>query len=286
MKNLPAAIVDFHVHLFPDRMFDAIWSAFERLYGWKVLHHLYHRECIASLRERGVETIVYSNYAHRPGVAAGLNEWNGELLDAVDGLYCYAAYCPDDPDALRYAERILGHPKVLGIKLQLLVQRFYPHDRRLYPLYEMIVAKRKRLLFHVGTGPVGNEFVGYRHFRELLRDFPALPATVAHMGALEYRDFMGLLDDHPALYLDTAYAFLGEGLPGGFDLGNDLLERYRDRILYGSDYPNVILPREVELTELLRRDLSQEFYDRVFYANGMRLIGETSPAARYHMEGR
>ncbi len=57
-----------------------------------------------------------------------------------------------------------------------------------------------------------------------------------------------------------------------FDLGNEVLERYRERIVYGSDFPNIIFPREDEIDCLLGLDLSQEFYDTVFHENGMRLI--------------
>ncbi|HSV98369.1 MAG TPA: amidohydrolase family protein [Spirochaetota bacterium] len=271
MKKLPATIVDFHVHLFPDRLFEKIWNYFGKDYGWDVRHRLYYRESVEYLRERGVGPIVYSNYAHREGVARSLNEWNHEVLNEIPDLYCFAAYHPGDYDALDIARHALDHPRVLGFKLQLLVQRFHPHDERLFPMYELVMERGKRLLFHVGTGPVGNEFVGYDHFVRLLDRYPSLPANVAHMGALEFSEFFGLLDAHPLLYFDTSFAFL-PGLPVRFDLGNDVLERYRDRILYGSDFPNIIFPREDEIDCLLGLDLSQEFYDAVFLKNGMRII--------------
>ncbi len=270
---LPSRIIDFHVHLFPDRMFDAIRDYFTKGYRWDVIYPLYHRECVSYLRERGVEKIVFSNYAHRAGVAESLNEWNLRLLDGDPDLYCFAAYHPDDDNALAMAEKVLDHPRVLGFKLQLLVQRFYPHDPRLNPMYEMVMERGKRLLFHVGTGPVGNEFVGLAEFKKLLERYPEIPANVAHMGAYEYAGFMDLLDGHPGLYLDTAFAFFGEFQgKGGFNLGGEALEAHRDRIVYGSDFPNLILPRESELETLLGYGLSQEFYDRVFYRNGLDLI--------------
>ena len=30
MQKIPVRIVDFHVHLFPDKMFDAIWDFFAK----------------------------------------------------------------------------------------------------------------------------------------------------------------------------------------------------------------------------------------------------------------
>ena len=273
MQKIPVRIVDFHVHLFPDKMFDAIWDFFAKGYQWNVIHRLYYRECIEYLRERGVEKIVYSNYAHRAGIASGLNEWNLKILDDNPDLYCFAAYHPGDANALEYAEKILKHPRVLGFKMQLLVQRFFPHDERLFPMYDLVADRGKRILFHVGTGPVGNEYVGLEHFKKLLLRYPELSANVAHMGALEYQGFMDLLDDHPGVYLDTAYSFFRDMQgKGGFDLGNEPLEKHKDRILYGSDFPNLILPRESEMETLLAYELSPEFYKKVFYENGNNLI--------------
>jgi uncharacterized protein len=271
--QLPARIIDFHVHLFPDRMLDAIRKYFSSGYKWDVIYRMYADECISYLQERGVERIVYSNYAHRAGVAGELNSWNLEMLDRHPDLYCFAAFHPDDADAMAIAERALSHPRVIGFKLQLLVQCFYPHDERLFPLYDLVMERGKRILFHVGTGPVGNEFVGLTQFRKLIDRYPDLPANIAHMGAYEYRGFMDLLDEHPALFMDTSFSFFKEFQgKGGFDLGGEVLEQYRERILYGSDFPNLILPRESELETLLSYGLSREFYERIFYRNGADLI--------------
>ena len=277
-KRLPVPLVDFHVHLFPDRLFDAIRRQFVTAYGWSVLHPLYWRGCVAHLRERGVGPVVYSNYAHRKDIARGLNDWNRNILAELPDLYCFAAFHPDDEDGLAMAADLLDHPRILGFKLHLLVQRFYPDDERLFPLCELVMAKGKRLLFHVGTGPVGNEFVGVAPFRRLLARYPDLPAIVAHMGSLEYGAFGELLADHPGIYMDTAFSFIPK-LGSMFNLGNDFLEANRERILYGSDFPNILFPREDEINTLLGRDLSQSFYDAVFRDNGLRLIRECSLGA-------
>jgi predicted TIM-barrel fold metal-dependent hydrolase len=254
-------------------LFEAIWRQFVEAYGWEVIHRFYWRESLSHLRNLGVGPVAYSNYAHRQGIAKGLNDWNRTILAETEDLYCFAAFHPDDEDGLAMAAEMLDHPRVLGFKLQLLVQHFYPDDPRLFPLYDLVIAKGKRLLFHVGTGPVGNDFVGVVPFRRLLARYPDLPAIVAHMGALEYRAFGELLADHPRIVMDTAFSFL-PGLGAMFDLGADFLETYRERILYGSDFPNILFPREEEIDTLLNLDLSQDFYDAVFRDNGLRLIQE------------
>ncbi|MBC2716253.1 MAG: amidohydrolase family protein [Desulfobacteraceae bacterium] len=268
---LPDKIIDFHVHLFPDRLLDSIWRYFSDVYQWKVRYHMYYRDCVDHLRQKGVVRIVYSNYAHKAGIAEGLNNWNLKILDEFDELFCFAAFHPEDQNALDIADKVLGHPKVLGIKLQLLVQNFYPDDKRLFPLYEMIMEKNKRLLFHVGTGPSGNKYVGIKNFKKLLTQYPALPVNVAHMGGFEYREFFDLLPNYELLFFDTSFSFLPK-MNLMFNLGNQCLEWYKDKILYGSDFPNLIYPRSDEINCLKNLNLSQEFYQNVFYKNGQQLI--------------
>ncbi len=273
--KLPDPVVDFHVHLFPDGFFDAIWRFFKDRLGADVLYRLYWRECVAHLRERGVGPIAYSNYAHRKGVAKVLNEFNLGVLGEIPDLYCFAAYHPDDDDAPAMAERMLDHPNVLGVKLQCVVQNLSPVDDRLFPLYERIIERKKRLLLHVGTGPVrGSEHVGIAAFRKLLRRYPDLPAVIPHMGGLEFQAFMDLLGDHPALYLDTSYAF-APGTAYRFPLSGEFLERHRGQILYGSDFPNLIHPREDEIRSLMDLGRSPDFYRQVFRDNGLRLLGRS-----------
>lgn len=271
MPQLPTELIDFHVHLFPDQLFDAIWDYFDNDYKWIVLHRLYHEQCINYLLQRQVTRIVYSNYAHKEGVAHSLNEWNLNLLNRCENLYCFGAFHPDDGNGLQMAEKMLDHPRFIGFKLQLLVQNIFPTDERLFPLYELVIEKKKRLLFHVGTGPKSNPYVGYQHFLPLIRRYPQLPANIAHLGGFEFEPFFELLGDHKNLMMDTAFCFYKES-PLFFNLSPHYLEDNQDRLLYGSDFPNLVWPRDEELQRLLALNLSEEFYQKIFFANANQLL--------------
>jgi hypothetical protein len=271
MTVFPARMIDFHVHLFPDDFFDAIWGFFKREYGMDVVHQMYARECIDYLRARDVGSIVYSNYAHRKGTAGTLNDWNVKLLDSTEDVYCFAAFHPDDDDALERARDLLQHPKVLGFKLHFLVQPIRPDDERLHPLYELVADTGRRLLLHIGTGPIGNDRVGMAFLRTILAHYPDLRANVAHLGAHEFDQAFTLLEEYPGVFLDTSFCFL----PGSFRLyrlGPELLEKHRHRLLYGSDFPNLLHHRREELSALAGMNLSREFYHRVFRENAEALL--------------
>jgi predicted TIM-barrel fold metal-dependent hydrolase len=129
----------------------------------------------------------------------------------------------------------------------------------------------------VGTGPLGNEYVGYHNFIQVMKRYPDLHVNVAHMGGLEYQHFMDLLTEYKNLYLDTSFTFF-KSEDSGFNVPFEQLEKNQGRLLYGSDFPNLILPREEELEKLLELGFSQEFYQKLFYDNGMVLIQRHSTA--------
>ena len=71
-------VVDAHVHLFPDRLFAAIWRWFDE-HGWPIRYPLTSPEALSFLFDRGVERVVALHYAHKPGIARGLNRYMAEL---------------------------------------------------------------------------------------------------------------------------------------------------------------------------------------------------------------
>ncbi len=77
VADLPP-VIDAHVHVFPDRLFKAIWSWFER-YAWPIRYQLQASEVIDFLLTRGVSHLVALQYAHKPGMARELNQWMAGL---------------------------------------------------------------------------------------------------------------------------------------------------------------------------------------------------------------
>ncbi len=59
-----------------------------------------------------------------------------------------------------------------------------------------------------------------------------------------------------------------------FPLGPEALLRYQDRILYGLDFPNILFEWEAEIEILKSYGLGNDFYQKVFYQNGLKLLKE------------
>jgi predicted TIM-barrel fold metal-dependent hydrolase len=267
--------IDAHTHLHPPRLFAAIRRWFDEHTDWNLRGPSEPAAVAAALRAAGVERFVFFSYAHRPGMARELNRWLADAAAGLpDGIPLGTVHAADDEPGT-IVEEALGRLGLAGLKLHIQVQRFHPDDPRLDPVYERLVAHDRVLVIHVGTGPHTNAFTGLARFAGVLARFPALRAVVCHMGAFETRLALSLLERFPHLHLDTTMAMTPATTPytridPGLVRDEDLL-RHRDRIVFGSDFPNLPYPYEAERGGLWARDLPLPVYQRIFYENARQL---------------
>lgn len=264
-------IIDAHVHLFPERMFLAVWKYFES-HDWPV-HREQVEQIAQTLRGHGVSLAVGLAYPHKLGVAGSLNRFM-EQVGASDALFWpFASVHPEDEDFTQVVEHALASPHLHGFKFQPLVQRFDINHPKLDLLYERCTEQDVPLTMHVGTGPLENPFVGPAHFRRLLARYPDLRVCVAHMGAPEYDDFLELMDDHPKMYLDTTMIQTRTDLFDTTFRGDpERLARHADRICFGSDWPNVPYPYAEALDSVSRFDLPAEEIAAIRGSNARRFL--------------
>jgi len=276
--NEPHPIVDLHVHLFPERMFEAIWAFFKD-WDWGV-----HREQVdavaATLAGHGVTLATGLSYAHRPGVAGPLNEFMAAIGERHSMFRPFASVHVDDEDLKALVDRALDSPHLHGFKFQPLVQEYDLADPRLDYLYERCLERDFPILMHAGTGPIPNAYLGFEHFSRVLARFPELRLCVAHMGAFEYDAFLEALDDHPGLYLDTTMINTRTDLFDTTWRGDEQrLRRHADRICFGSDWPNVPYAYQEALDSLLRFPLPAEALPGLRGGNALRFLKLTDGQA-------
>ena len=98
---------------------------------------------------------------------------------------------------------------------------------------------------------------------------------VAHLGAPEYGEFLDLAADYPRVHLDTTMAFTGfmERLAPFPAALLPRLAHAGDRILLGSDFPNIPYPYLHQLEALARLDLGAPWLRAVCHDNAVRLLG-------------
>jgi len=131
------------------------------------------------------------------------------------------------------------------------------------------------VVIHCGSGPRPGRFTGPAPILALLQRRPRLPLVIAHMGMPEYGEFMDLAERFSNVRLDTTMVFTpftDETMP----FPRDELARLRrigDRILFGSDFPNIpYLYADVlrSLTEVAGVD--EDWLRGVLYHNAAQLF--------------
>jgi uncharacterized protein len=81
----PPHIVDSHVHLLPGRLAIKVRSFFEANINRSLSYPLAHEAILDSLAGVGVREVWSLPYAHKPGVAAGLNEASADVVRTQAG---------------------------------------------------------------------------------------------------------------------------------------------------------------------------------------------------------
>ncbi|MBL8612450.1 MAG: amidohydrolase [Myxococcales bacterium] len=234
-------VVDAHVHLFPDRVFDAVWRWFDQ-HGWPIRYKLHTPEVVRFLLSRGVSRIVALHYAHKPGIAREMNAYMAGVVAGEPRVTGLATVMPGEPGARAILDEAFA-AGLAGVKLHCHVQCFAPDDDALAEVYEACVAHDLPLVMHAGREPKSAAYRCDPHAlcsaartEAVLRAYPKLRLSVPHLGADEIEGYGRLLERYDNLWLDTTMVV------GGYFDGVDgwpLTVARSDRIMYGTDFPNL-----------------------------------------------
>ena len=177
-------------------------------------------------------------------------------------------------DELEVAVRQRGHR---GIKFQPLVQRFYPNEPRLRPVFAKAQELGIPVLFHFGVVAFDDHYAQYAnpvYVDELADQFGELNIVIAHMGGNYSYEALVIAEKNPNVYLDTAYLhfFCNRSLPKVRPI--DLIRRAVEfagphKVLYAFEgtRPSVILDS----------DLREEHKKLILWQNAKRLLNLPEP---------
>lgn len=268
-------IFDAHVHFFPDPMFQAIWNWFDEN-AWKIQYKISADEAVRLLKERGIERFLALNYSHKPGIALTLNKWTYEFCQKYPDAIPLGTVHPDDKSRDAILDKCFGDYKFFGIKQHCHVMSIRPDDERMFPIYEKVIEHDKIFVLHAGQGPSlrgykesTQEISGVRFVKPVLKRYPKLKLIIPHLGSDESDEFFELLQDFPNLWLDTTMVLAGF-FPGQIPWNK--IEQFSDRILYGSDFPNIPYEMMSEIKAILGSDLSFEAKEKILYSNAHQLL--------------
>jgi predicted TIM-barrel fold metal-dependent hydrolase len=271
-------LFDVHVHFLPPRMERKVWAQFDNagpLIGreWPIAYKWPEEQRVEHLRSLGVRRFSALSYAHLSGMAEPLNDWAAEFADRVPECLLSATFFPE-PGVEQYVEQRLSSG-VEVFKVHVQVGGFDLRAPELDPVWGLLAEAGTPVVIHAGSGPVPTEHTGPEPMRAVLERHPTLTAVVAHMGAPEYESFLAMAEEFPRVHLDTTMAFTSF-FEADAPFPRPLLPRLRDagdRVLLGSDFPNIPYPYAHQVEALAALDLGDDWLRAVCWENGSRLFG-------------
>lgn len=270
-EGLPLT-VDAHVHIFPSNVFSAIWTWFDEN-AWPIRYRLSSSAVLAYLLSRGVSHLVALQYAHRPGIARMLNQHMVEACREFPGRVTgMAAVFPGEENAGTILKEAFADG-LAGVKLHAHVQCFDMNARQMDVLYDLCQSERKPIVMHVGREPKSGayrcdpyEICSAEKLESVLKNYPKLKICVPHLGFDEMVVYRDLITKYDTLWLDTTMI-----LADYFPIKDPVdLNSYRvDRIMYGSDFPNLPYAWDRELKWLRDSRLSQQHLECILGKNAV-----------------
>ena len=235
----------------------------------------------AYYRERNMAAVVFGVDSARNGrPGAPSNEEIAALAaENSDVLIPFASIDPArGAEGVRMARELIANHAVRGFKFHPNTQGFFPNDRDVYPLYEVIAEAGLIALFHTGHSGAGAgqpggggirlKYSNPMHVDDVAVDFPEMPIILAHPSFPWQDEALSVALHKPAVHIDLSGWSPKYFSPQLVQYANTLL---REKVLFGSDYPLITPDRWLRDFEALA--IRDEVRPLILKDNAVRLFG-------------
>ena len=268
-------IFDVHTHFMPPAILAKVWAYFDAagpLLGrpWPVTYRGSDAERVEQLRAMGVKRFSALSYAHKPGIAEFMNDWTREFAASTPDALHSATFYPE-PEAATYVPKLIADG-VEVFKVHVQVGDFAPNDPLLEPVWGALAESGTPIVLHAGSGPAPGRHTGPANVADVLSRHPDLRLIIAHLGIPEIAEFLALAESYAHVRLDTTMAFVdfwGLPVPDGVV---PRLDELQDKILFGTDFPNIPYAYAHQVEVLERLDLGDEWMRKVLWDNSAQLF--------------
>lgn len=267
-------IIDFHTHIFPDKMAEKTVAMLEKTGGSKAHTNGTLANLKQSMQESGVDLSILMPVITKPSQFNTVNSFAAEM-NQVDGILSFGGIHPDTDDYKRDIDTIkaLG---LKGIKLHPDYQDCMIDDPRYVNLIRYAVEKDLIVLTHAGFDPGFPDLVhcppdrGAAMLEQVYGNtVPEQPKIVfAHTGGWGRMEDMEKYLFGKPIYMDISFVI---SLLPAEDMMHIIRGHGADRILFASDSP---WGGQKETLERLRNlPLTEAELDLIHYKNAKKLLG-------------
>ncbi len=255
-------IVDFHAHIFPQKVEPQAVDFLSNYYSMPITHSAVFDKLMESAAEINVDKIVIHSTATKPSQVESINNFIASKL-GDSRVVGFGTLHPDYPDIENEIDRIksLG---LRGIKFHSDFQDFDIDSKRMHRIYSY-VDKSLPILMHLGD-EVRDSSSPIR-LANVMDEFPNITFIGAHLGGyLRWHEAEKCLFGRD-VYLDTSSAVRCMDKK----LAEHIIKSHGvDRILFGTDYPLAGHKEELEL--FLSLDLTPEEQEKILWKNAYKLL--------------
>ncbi len=270
--------VDVHLHL-------SRWWRDLRRTGYRPDLEYTTRGLLAEMDRNGIDHGLLLQLFEAPTVREGLDEARATCAQSDGRLHAVSTVDPTrGEEEVRAAIRAWeAEPGLAGLKLYPGYRDFYPHDRRLDPVYEFAHRRRLPVLIHQGDTLDGLGLVKFARpleVDEVAARFRDVRFVLCHLGNPWVHEAAEMVYKNENVYADTSGLLAHPSAPYFARMVDQAREVVYgalvtigrpDRILYGSDWPLEELRVAVELSD--RLDLPTPDREAILGGNAARLFG-------------
>lgn len=262
-------IIDFHTHIFPDKIAESTIRSLEERAGLTASTNGTLSGLLASMETAGVDMSVILPVVTKPSQFETVNTFAASVNEQYEGkLLSFGGIHPDTEDYKKELDRIkeLG---LKGIKLHPDYQGVMIDDIRYMNIIEYADALGLIIITHAGIdiGLPDPVHCPPDKMRKVIDTLHPKKMVVAHYGGWNQWEEVYEYLAGENLYLDTAFTFdyIKE------DMFYKILEKHgSDKVLFATDCPWGYQKKDVE--SLKKMNLTDEVKNEILYKNAMNLL--------------
>jgi predicted TIM-barrel fold metal-dependent hydrolase len=232
-------------------------------------------------RDDVVAMIIASDSQSETGQGIITNDWVAGLTQRHPDVFL-PGWAVVDPwkgkMALAELERAFTKLGLTGAKWMPIVQGFYPHEARFYPIWDLCQSLGAPVLIHCGMTALGSGMPGGAGLKldyarpmpaidNIAADFPKLTIVMAHPAWPWTEEAIAILLHKPNVFMDVS-GWRPKYIPEV--LKYEMNRRLQDKILYGSDYPGWSPGQCLDELEMI--GLRPGVAEKIFVKNALRVL--------------
>lgn len=258
-------IIDFHTHIYPDKIAERATEAIGKFYDIEMDRVGSVSNLLKYSERAGITNCVVHSVATSAQQVERINDFiTAEVGAHPDKLYGFGTMHQDYEDKIKEVDRCI-ELGLRGIKLHPDTQMFNVDDECMLPMYDYMQGKLP-LLLHCGD--YRYDYSHPRRVANICKMFPRLTVIGAHFGGYSvWEEAYEYLKDLNCM-LDTSSS---SALMDPPEMFSKLINAYgADRLLFGTDFP-MWDPSE-ELQRFMSVPMSDSDREKILYTNAAKLL--------------